>query len=444
MSHLKKLTKIDKSAYYIITMAEGTSGPGAEGQPASLHPKAKADIEQALASAGAESLGSTPNKSDEKPYILVEPVEEPGQNPNKAPETAQNPWDNMPYKEMHVKNEPPKQGLSPDMTTEPQIYTPQPDKPPEFSDSRSAVGVTVRRVRAQGPRIMSENEPMGVQHQYDGLVVDMPDGRRITVVRGTLSGATFVQEYDKQGKEISSSELHGGLGALISKATETYSPSELPHLIDATVRMQKLEREQLKQKIEEAGGRDKYLMQEAQRLVKEGKYPNIEIARGVVLMQTEVYPTYPQTETAIEKAVNAGELPQDITDPEEVAKIRDELDISARYGLIDDFANKLPGLIRANSGNPVDKARFAFNLAKTLTETMLGKNNGVGNEGTSGVSFENAAQLSQMELDATKFSYFRPEYVQTVVGVLKYTWDRVSKIQQAAGLPSGKPRFKMI
>lgn len=427
-------------------MAEGTLGQEAEGQPAPLNPQARADIDQALNQAGADSLKG-PNKTPDanKPYILVEPVDgQTGQDPNQQPETPQNPWDNLPYKEMHVKDEPPQQGLSSGIANEPHIYTPQPDKPPEFSDIRSAVGVTVRRVKAQGPRVISEKEPMGVQNQYDGLVVDMPDGRRIAVVRGTLSGATFVQEYNKQGKEISSSELHGGLGGLISKAAETYPPSELPHLIDATVRMQKLEREQLKKKIEEAGGRDKYLMQEAQRLVKEGKYPNIEIARGVVLMQTEVYPTYPQTEAAIEKAVNAGELPQDITDPEEVAKIRNELDISARYGLIDDFANKLPGLMRANAGNPVDKARFAFNLAKTLTETTLGKNNGIGSEGTSSVSFENAAQLSQMELDATKFSHFKPEYVQAVVNTLNYTWDKVSRIQQAAGLPFGKPRFRTI
>lgn len=439
------------------------AGETSEGQPAPLNPQARADIDQALANAGvkgglnskatedvdralnqagADSLQGSTNTPDtnnpsNKPYFLIQQEEVKDNTQTEGPRTEssdQNTWNKLPYKEMHVKDEPPSKQLS-GTNDEMQIYTPQPEKLPEFGDARSAVGVSVRKFKAQGPKVYTEGKTFGTPMQYEGIIVDTPDGRRITVVKGSFSGATFVKEYDKQGKEISSSELYGNLGAILAKAADTYPPSELPHLIDATIRLQKLEKERLEQKIEAVGGRDKYFLQEAQRLVSEGKYSNIKDARWAVLMQTEVSPAYPQTENVISKAVDSKELPQDITDPEEIAKIRNELDLLARYGMIEEFARKLPGLMRVNSGNPTEVARFAFGLAKALTEAMLGRvNSRVDN-----VSFEDAAQLSQMEL-----AVLGKEHTGSTVDILKYTWDKVASLQYSAGHPWGKPRFRII
>lgn len=398
-------------------MATGETG---EGSPAPLNPQARADINEALGRAGIKA-----SLSDRAELDIDSALKSGGVDKLKPP----------PADKPYVLIE--KVGGDLPSFEDTQIYTPrrEGDQASEFSERQTAGGVSVTKFRAEGPRILRPEDKTlgGTPTEYTGVAVDTPDGRRLVVAKGSLSGATFVKEFDKEGREIANDTFYGNFGEILAKAGNTYHINELPHLIDAAVRLSRLEREQIRQRIQVAGGRDKYLLLEAQRLVQEGRYPDVNQARAVVLTQLEITPTYPQTEKLIGEAVDSNELPEDITDPEEVEKIRQQLDFCARYGLIEDFANKLPGLMRVGTMSPEEKARFAFRLVQTLTDALLG--GGVGN-----VSFENAQQLSQMSLDASNLG--RNSIID--IDILNYAWDKVEKLQQSAGFVSGKPRFRII
>lgn len=411
-----------------------------EGQPAPLNPQARADIDQTLASAGVK--GELNPKATED---IDRTLSQAGADSLKGPTPPPN-KDNQPYvmvtKEEYNPNDP-----------FPPVYEPRTtprSERPELATVREHAGVTISKFKYEGPRVLRpEDRGMGTTMNYEGFMVDTPDVR-LAVFKGPLSGETFVKTFDREGNLLEEAMFHGNLAEIWAKAADTYAPNELMHLVLSAGRLSLAERDQIKQDIKAAGGRDKYVMQEAERLVQEGQFANITDARWAVITQLEIAPSSPKAERKIVEAVNAGEIPEDITDPEEAEKIMQEIDFCARYpGMVEEFARKVPELMRIATMTLEEKARFTYQLAQTLTETILGKKHVLNNSYTEpsainsvkDIPFENAQQLSQVDLDAGGLGGNK---AVGIIDVLNYTWDKVVRLQQKAGLPTGRPRFRII
>ncbi len=408
-------------------------GETSEGQPAPLNPQVRADIDQALANAGVK--GELNPKATED---IDRTLNQAGADSLKGPATLPA-KENAPY--MGVTTE---QGLyDPNNLFSPlndiDIYDPR-TKPrnerPELATVREHAGVTISKFKYDGPRILRpEDRGMGTTMDYEGFTIDTPDVR-LAVFKGPLSGETFVKTFDREGNLLEEATFHGNLGEIWAKAADTYSPNELMHVVLAAGRLSLAEREQIKQDMKATGGRDKYVMQEAERLVEEGQFANITDARWAVITQIEISPSSPRAERKIIEAVNAGEIPEDITDSEEAEKIMQELDFCARYpGMVEEFARKVPELMRIATMTPEEKARFTYQLAQTLTETILGENN------AGKIPFENSQQLTQVELNASNLGGNK---AGGIIDVLNYAWDKVVRLQQKAGLSFGRPHFRII
>jgi len=389
-------------------------GEAGEGQPKPLNPQARADINEALAKGGADQL-KTPKDNSPESYFSKR------------------------YLDLRFHLKKLQESHDREMSQLPELDKESTDENLELGEVRNNAGVFVNRFKYEGPSVINAKEiSLGRKKtHYEGFTINTPD-RRIAVFKGPLSGATFVKEFDDTGKEISVSTFYGGMGDLLSKAADIYPPNELPHLIDATVKLSKSERERLSQGEQSAGRREQFLLQEAQRLVSKGQYSDITKARAALISKIEVRPSTPEAENTISDSINRNELPQDITDQEEAKKIMQELDFSSKNpAMAEDFARKFPGLIRIGTMSPEEKARFAFSLAQNLTESVLGKNG----RSVRNVSFENARQLSQIQLDATSLGGNR---ASGVIDILNYTWDKVVSLQSRSGLPSGRPRLRII
>lgn len=293
-------------------MAEGTQGPGPEGgQPAPLNPQARADVNEALKNAGVPGLDAKA-RQDIDDALVAGKVEDLPSPPNTQHKNSPNKWEWMMGKMvggnkdrqapvaaqalgekpgdildqiptdrvMYVKDEPSLDqtpGQIIDLAAERQKH------PSEISDTREAAGVSVKKFRYKGPTILRpEDRGLGTPIDYAGYLIDTPDGSKL-LYRSTLGAGVSVKNYDTNGNEISVTTFYGQLGETLIRAAETYPPNELPHLIDSAIALSQREQEQLKQRIQTAGGRDKYLLQEAQRLVKAGQYPNVMDARWAVL-----------------------------------------------------------------------------------------------------------------------------------------------------------------
>ncbi len=405
-------------------------GEAGEGQPRPLNPRARADINESLGKAGVEPDLNPKAKED-----INQTLRKAGVDSLKTPPNVSN-QDNLPYMKITNENLGFEQAQSMDHFYENRV------RQPELNDIQANLGISVSKFNYEAPEILGQEDQdlRSNPNLYEGFIIDSPD-KRIVVFKGPLSGATFVRELDREGEEISTTTFYGNLGEILKKAPDIYPPNELPHIIEATVSLYRQERGQLRQKIKDAGGHDKFIMQEAKKLVDEGKHANITGARRAVMGQTDIVPASPQTEKIISEAISSNELPQDITNPQDVERIKQELEFCARsHGKLEEFGRTLPELMRIKTMDKVDKARFAYSLAQSLTETILGKS-GINGKGMSDVSFENAQQLSQTELNVTGLGGNK---AAEVIKILNYTWGIVEKLQRQASVPAGKPRFRII
>lgn len=415
-------------------------GEAGEGQPAPLNPQARADIDQALANAGVKG-DLNPKATEDIDRTLNQAGADSLKGPTRPPDN-----DNKPYVMVTKEEYNPDDSFSP-------VYelrtTPRSERP-ELATIREHAGVTISKFKYEGPRVLRpEDRGMRTAMNYEGFMVDTPDVR-LAVFKGPLSGETFVKTFDRDGNLLEEATFHGNLAEIWAKAADTYAPNELMHLVLSAGRLSLAERKQIKQDIKAAGGRDKYVMQEAERLVNEGQFANIADARWAVITQLEIAPSSPKAERKIIEAVNAGEIPEDITNPEEAEKIMQEIDFCARYpGMVEEFARKVPELMRVGTMTPEEKARFTYQLAQTLTETIFGKDHALNTSHTEptkyrsvkDIPFENAQQLSQVSVDTSGLG--RDKLVG-IIDVLNYAWDKVVRLQQKAGLPTGRPRFRII
>lgn len=236
--------------------------------------------------------------------------------------------------------------------------------------TKSSLNISVTKLQFAGPTVYAEKQET-LRTRFDGVRIETPE-KTFAVIRGGLTGETYFVTVDHATGEENNLILPSSCLDRFLEASKNMPPQEQAELIEAVQHITQVEKDELKERIATAGGRDKFILSEAERLVAEGKYANVTEARSAVVNELEVFPRSKRAQEALENTAETGEMPQDINEPQEIEQLKTELTVLSSNGKLMELARRFPKLLRSKL-DPKTQAEIALALAKEGMIKTLGE-----------------------------------------------------------------------